>query len=72
MQKNYYVYEKPECNIIIYKLPIWFKESSYESNEQGTQATINFESYNEYDEIYGSNARIEITIMKLSDILRKV
>ncbi len=60
MQKNYYVYEKPELNFIIYKLPIWFKESSYEGDEK--KGTIFFNSYNEFDEIYGSNAKIEINI----------
>ncbi len=64
MQKNYYIYEKPECNITIYKLPIWFKESFYEVDEEATKGTIQFDSYNEYDEIYGSNAKIEINFMK--------
>jgi hypothetical protein len=62
MQKNYYVYDKPELNIIIYKLPIWFKETSYEGDEK--KGTILFHSYNDYDEVYGSNAKIEINILK--------
>ncbi len=64
MQKNYYIYEKPECNITIYKLPIWFKETSYDVDQKGTKGTIEFHSYNEYDEIYGSNAKIELNFMK--------
>ena len=69
MQKNYYVYDKPELNITIYKLPIWFKETSYEGDEK--KGTILFHSYNDYDEIYGSNAKIEINIMNIYQICGK-
>jgi len=62
MQKNYYIYEKPELNITIYKLPIWFKETSYEGDEK--KGAIFFNSYDEFDEFYGSNAKIEINILK--------
>jgi hypothetical protein len=62
MQRNYYTYEKPECNITINKLPIWFKETFYEGDQNG--GTLKFQSYNNYDEIYGSDATIELNFIK--------
>lgn len=58
MEYNYYSYEKPEGKIEVQKLPIWFKESKFEGDE--TEGTISFHSQNDYDEIYGSNAKMEI------------
>jgi len=33
MEYNYYVYEKPEANLKINSMPKWFKEISFEGNE---------------------------------------
>jgi hypothetical protein len=59
MEYNYYAYEKPECKIQVQKLPIWFKEVKFEGNE--IEGNITLHSQNEYDEIYGSNAKLEIS-----------
>jgi len=59
MEYNYYVYNKPECNIHINKMPIWFKEVEYKGNHN--EGNIIFHSQNDYDEIWGANAKMEIT-----------
>ena len=58
MQKNYYIYEKPNLKILVNKMPIWFKEINVEGNEN--EGIINFETNNNYDEIWGPNAKLEI------------
>jgi hypothetical protein len=58
MEYNYYVYNKPECNIKVNKMPIWFREFEYNGNNQ--EGTIKLQSQNDYDEIWGANAKIEI------------
>lgn len=58
MQYNYYSYEKPECKIVVNKMPIWFNEVKCEGDQ--AEGNIIFHSENEYDEIYGSNAKMEI------------
>ena len=58
MEYNYYVYNKPECNILINKMPIWFREIEYEGDEN--QGSIILDSQDEYDEIWGPNSKMEI------------
>jgi len=59
MEYNYYHYEKPEGKIEVQKLPKWFKEVKFEGNE--IEGNITLHSHNDYDEIYGSNAKMEIS-----------
>ena len=59
MQYNYYSYEKPEASIIVSKMPIWFNEVKFEGDQK--EGSLNFHSQNEYDEIYGSNAKMDIS-----------
>jgi hypothetical protein len=61
MQKNYYIYEKPEYKININKIPIWFKETLNEGDEN--KGTIVFKTHDEYDEIYKSIAKIELNFV---------
>jgi len=58
MEYNYYVYAKPECNFVINKMPIWFREVEYNGDDQ--EGNIQFHSQNDYDEIWGPNARMEL------------
>ena len=58
MEYNYFVYHKPECAIIINKMPKWFQEVKYEGNE--SNGYITFHSQNEYDEIWGPNSKMEV------------
>ncbi|MFX1258930.1 MAG: hypothetical protein ACFFAN_13815 [Promethearchaeota archaeon] len=62
MQKSYYIYKKPECQVSINKLPIWFKQVEFEGNDRN--GFIKFESVNNYDENWGPNAKIELDWMK--------
>ena len=62
MQKNYYIYEKANLKILVNKMPIWFNEISVEGDEN--KGIINFESSNDYDEIWGPNAKIEFEWFK--------
>jgi hypothetical protein len=64
MEYNYYSYEKPEGKIIVQKLPKWFVEEGFEGNE--AEGIITFHSQNNYDEYYGSNAKMEISWEKRS------
>ena len=59
MEYNYYTYEKNEGNITVHKLPKWFREEKFEGDVN--EGNISFYSQNDYDEIYGSNAKMEIT-----------
>lgn len=58
MEFNYYVYNKPECNVSIDKMPIWYKEIEYQGDEN--EGSILLNSQNDYDEIWGSNSKMEI------------
>ena len=58
MEYNYYAYSKPECKLTINKMPIWFKEVRYDGDHE--EGTIIFHSQNDYDEIWGPDAKIEI------------
>ena len=62
MQQNSYIYQKSECNVTINKVPIWFKEVEFKGNE--SKGTIKFQSYNDYDEIWGANAKMEFDWFK--------
>ncbi len=59
MEYNYYTYEKNEGNITIHKLAKWLIEEKFEGD--ANEGFISFHSQNDYDEIYGSNAKMEIT-----------
>ena len=59
MEFNYYAYNKPECNISIDKIPKWYQEIEYQGDE--SQGSINFNSQNDYDEIWGPNSTLELT-----------
>lgn len=59
MEYNYYTYEKKEANITVNKLAKWFREEKFEGDVN--EGFISFHSQNDYDEIYGSNAKMEIT-----------
>ncbi|MFW9971368.1 MAG: hypothetical protein ACFFDF_14335 [Candidatus Odinarchaeota archaeon] len=58
MEYNYFVYSKPECGVKINKMPKWFQELEYKGDEN--HGVINLHSQNEYDEIWGSEAKMEI------------
>ena len=58
MEYNYYTYEKSEANIIVNKLAKWFREEKFEGDTN--EGYISFHSQNDYDEIYGANAKMEI------------
>ena len=58
IRRNYYIYQKSEANIIINKMPIYFKEVEFTGDK--TKGTIRFDSQNNYDEIWGPNAKLEI------------
>jgi len=55
MEYNYYSYEKLEAKILVPKLPIWFREVEFNGDEY--EGNLMLHSQNEYDEIYGSNAK---------------
>ncbi len=59
MEYNYFVYNKPECGIIINKMPIWYREIEYNGDE--SQGFIILHSQDEYDEIWGSNSKLEVS-----------
>ncbi|MFO7795725.1 MAG: hypothetical protein ACQERB_03125 [Promethearchaeati archaeon] len=59
MQYTYYVYKKDEANLTINRMPVWFKEVQFEGNEQ--EGIIILHSHNDYDEYWGSNAKMEIS-----------
>jgi hypothetical protein len=58
MEYNYYSYEKLEGKILVPKLPIWFREVEF--NGDINEGNLTLHSQNDYDEIYGSNAKMEI------------
>jgi len=58
MEYNYYVYNKPECKVIVNKMPKWYREVKFEGDE--THGSIIFHSQNDYDEIWGPNSTLEI------------
>jgi hypothetical protein len=57
MEYNYYVYNKPECNLLINKMPVWFQEEAIEGDENN--GSIIMRSQEEYDEIWGPKAKLE-------------
>jgi len=59
MEYNYYTYEKSEANITVHKLAKWFIEKKFEGD--ASEGFISLHSQNLFDEIYGSNAKMEIT-----------
>ncbi len=58
MEYNYYIYNKPECGVIINKMPIWYKEVEYTGDE--IKGSITLDTQNEYDEIWGPESKMEI------------
>jgi len=59
MEYNYYVYQKPEGNLEVSRMPKWFKEIEFKGDEQN--GNIIMQSQNDYDEIWGANAKIDIS-----------
>ncbi|MBD3194269.1 MAG: hypothetical protein GF317_04385 [Candidatus Lokiarchaeota archaeon] len=59
MEFSYYVYENKNLNININRMPIWFNEVQVDGDE--SEGTITLHSQNEYDEVWGANAKMEIT-----------
>ena len=59
MEYKYYVYEKPEGNLHLTRMPIWFKEVEFNGNQNNGHLTLH--SQNDYDEIWGANAKMEIS-----------
>ncbi|TFF90768.1 MAG: hypothetical protein EU548_01320 [Promethearchaeota archaeon] len=59
MQKSHFVYSNEKVNVGVNKMPIWFKESEVQGNEE--EGSIKFVSQNDYDEIWGPNARMELS-----------
>ncbi len=59
MLKNYYIVHKSECNVIINKIPIWFKEVKFDGDQNN--GTVFFHTYNDYNEDWGPNAKIEMS-----------
>ena len=59
MEYNYFSYTKQEGNLIVNKMPIWFKEIEFEGDENNGRILLH--SQNEYDEIWGPDSKIEIT-----------
>ena len=58
MEYNYFAYEKNEANITVHKLAKWFREEKFEGDVN--EGYISFHSQNNYDEIWGSNAKLKI------------
>jgi hypothetical protein len=63
MERTTYPYEKPEVDLKINKMPIWFREIEFNGDE--AEGTIILRSKNDYDEIWGSNAKMEISWEKM-------
>ncbi|MFW9901495.1 MAG: hypothetical protein ACFFDY_09410 [Candidatus Thorarchaeota archaeon] len=58
MEYNYYRYTKPECGVIINKMPIWYKEVEYSGDK--IQGSITLQTQHEHDEIWGPESIMEI------------
>ncbi len=58
MEYHFYVYNKPECNFSINKMPIWLREVTFEGDENNGSITMH--SQDEYDEIWGPNSTLEL------------
>jgi len=59
MEYKAYVYLKPEANLIINKMPIWFRELDFDGDTN--EGHLILQSQDEYDEIWGSNAKLDIS-----------
>ena len=59
MQYSYYVYEKLESDFKLNKMPIWFREVNFEGDEN--KGIIFLETQNEFDELWGPIAKMEIS-----------
>ena len=58
MEYNFYVYDKPECKVLINKMPVWFREETVEGDENN--GSIIMHSQDDYDEIWGPNSTLEV------------
>jgi len=63
MQETYYVYEKPEYNVLMNRMPIWFKEVQIIGDQN--QGSIILHSQNDFDEYWGANAKMELDWVKM-------
>ena len=59
MEYNYFVYKKPECNLVINKMPIWFREKEFTENENNGSLILHSE--NNFDDIWGPNSTMEVS-----------
>jgi len=59
MEYNYYVYEKSEGNLQLTRMPIWFKEVEFSGDQN--KGNLILHSQNDYDEIWGANAKMDIS-----------
>ena len=62
MEQTYYYFEKSEFNIILNKMPIWFKENQILGDEN--QGSIILHSQNDFDDYWGANAKMELDWIK--------
>ena len=44
MQKSYFIHQKPECNVTINKVPIWFKEVEFKGDENKGTIKLYFDA----------------------------
>jgi hypothetical protein len=58
MEYTFYVYKKPECNLSINKMAIWFGETEFKGDENN--GSVIFHSQKNYDEIWGPNSTLEL------------
>ncbi len=59
MEYNYFVYNKPECEVTINRMPKWYREIEYDGDEN--QGSIILYTQNEYDEIWGPESKMDIS-----------
>jgi hypothetical protein len=59
MEYKYYVYEKPECDIRINKIPMWFKEVGFDGDSK--EGYIEFHTYENYDDNWGPIAKYDFS-----------
>ncbi len=63
MQQTNYAFIKERFELSVNKMPIWFGE--IESNGDAQNGTISLSTRDQYDEIWGSNGKMEISWEKL-------
>ncbi|MGQ4874135.1 MAG: hypothetical protein ACP6IY_08700 [Promethearchaeia archaeon] len=64
MQYTHYLYSNDNVSIIVNRMPIWFKEIKVEGDKDNGRIILH--SQDEYDEIWGASAKMEINWEKKS------